>query len=162
MRLRRSRTARRSVVFDMSRTCLRAAGSALLLLATLGRADEPLGAEAEDAAKAARQGLKSTPARTQQAVTERNITVRLLQERLEVPASVAAGEVTFAVTNAGTEARGFKLSGPGLQRELSAPLPPGQTKTLAVNLRPGVYNLEATAQGGSAKRLSAEFTVRKQ
>jgi hypothetical protein len=87
----RSRTARKSVVFGMNRTCLRAAGSALLLLATLARADEPLGAQAEDAAKAARQGLKSTPARAEQAVTERNITVRLLQERLEVPASVTAG-----------------------------------------------------------------------
>jgi hypothetical protein len=154
--------ARTSVVFDMSRTSLRAIAGALLLLATLARADEPLGATAEDAAKAARQGLKSTPARAQQAVTERSITVRLLQDRLEVPASVAAGEVTFAVTNAGTDARGFKLSGPGLQRELSAPLPPGQTKTLAVNLQPGVYQLEAPAQGGPAKRLRAELTVRKQ
>lgn len=144
----------------MSQTCWRTAVGALLLLATLARADEPLGAKAEDTAKAARQGLKSPPARVQQAVTERNITVRLLRERLEVPASVAAGEVTFAVTNAGAEARGFKLSGPGLQRKLSAPLPPGQTRTLAVELRPGVYHLEAPAQGGSAKRLSAELTVR--
>ena len=146
----------------MRQTCLRAAGSALILLATWGRADEPpLGAQAEDAAKAARQGLKSTPARAQQAVTERNLTVRLLPERLEVPASVTAGEVTLTVTNAGTEARGFKLSGPGLQRELRAPLLPGQTQTLAVNLRPGVYHLEAPAPGGSAKRLSVELTVRK-
>ena len=60
------------------------------------------------------------------------------------------------------QAHGFKRSGPGLQRELSAPLPPGQTKTLAVNLRPGVYHLEAPAQSGSAKRLSAELTVRNQ
>jgi hypothetical protein len=133
----------------------------LLLLATGGRADEPLGAPAEDAAKAARPGLKSTPARAQQAVTERNVTIRLLQGRLELPASVAAGEVILAVTNAGTEARGFKLAGPGLQRELRAPLAPGQTQTLAVNLRPGVYRLEAPAAGGSAKPLSAELTVRK-
>ena len=60
------------------------------------------------------------------------------------------------------QARGFKLSGPGLQRELTAPLPPGQTKTLAVNLRSGVYHLEAPAQSGSAKRLSAELAVRNQ
>lgn len=144
----------------MSRTSLRAACIALLLLATLAHADEPLGARAEDAAKAARQGVKSTPARAQQAVTERNVTVRLLQERLEMPTSVAPGEVTFAVTNAGTQARGFKVSGPGLQRELSAPLPPGQTKTLAVNLRPGVYHLEAPAEDRSAKRLVAELKVR--
>jgi hypothetical protein len=137
-----------------------AAGSALMLLATVTHADEPLGTQAEDAAKAARPGLKSTPARAEQAVTERNLTIRLLKGRLELPASVAPGEVTLAVTNAGTEARGFKLSGPGLQRELCAPLPPGQTQTLAVNLRPGVYHLEAPAQGGSAKPLSAELTVR--
>ena len=132
-----------------------------MLLATAGRAVEPLGPKAADAAKAARPGLKSTPARAQQAVTERNVTIRLLQGRLELPASVAAGEVTLAVTNAGTEARGFKLSGPGLQRELRAPVAPGQTQTLAVNLRPGLYRLEAPAPGGSAKPLSAELTVRK-
>ena len=132
----------------------------LLLLATGGRADEPLGAPTEDAAKAARSGLKGTPARAQQAVTERNVTVRLLEGRLEAPASVAAGEVTLAVTNAGTDARAFKLSGPGLQRELRAPLAPGQTQTLAVNLRPGVYRLEAPAPGKPAKPLSAELTVR--
>ena len=40
------------------------------------------------------------------------------------------------------QARGFKRSGPGLQRELSVPLLPGQAKTLAVNLRPGVYHLQ--------------------
>jgi hypothetical protein len=131
-----------------------------MLLAALGRADEPLGVSAEDAAKAARPGLKSPPARAQQAVTERSVTVRLLQGRLEVPATVAAGEVTLAVTNAGPDARGFKLSGPGLQRALRAPLAPGQTQTLAVNLRPGVYRLEAPAPGGSAKPLSAELTVR--
>lgn len=143
---------------------MRAIGGArlmwLLLLATSGRADQPLGTAAQDAAKAAHPGVKSTPARVRQAMTERNITVRLLQEHLEAPANVTAGEVTFAVTNAGTETRGFKLSGPGLQRELQAPLPPGQTRTLAVNLRPGVYHLEAPAQGGSAKRLGAELTVR--
>ncbi|MBV9998937.1 MAG: hypothetical protein JO015_07465 [Verrucomicrobia bacterium] len=144
----------------MSRTCLRAAGALLLLLATSGRADQPLGTAAEEAAKSAHPGLKSTPARVQQATSERNVTVRLLQERLEAPANVTAGEVTFAVTNAGTETRGFKVSGPGLQRELHAPLPPGQTKTLAVNLRSGVYHLEAPARGGSAKALSAELTVR--
>jgi hypothetical protein len=144
----------------MSQTCLRAVGGALMLLATWARADQSLGAQAEDAAKAARQGLKSPPARAQQAVTERNLTIRLLPGRLEAPASAAAGEVTLAVTNAGTTARGFKLSGPGLPRELSPPLPPGQTRTLAVHLRPGVYHLEAPAPGGSAKPLSAELTVR--
>jgi hypothetical protein len=132
----------------------------LILMPTLGRTDEPIGQDLENAAKAARPGLTGTPARAEQAVTERGVIVRLLKGRLEMPTSVAAGEVTFAITNAGTRARGFKIAGPGLRRELNALLLPGQTKTMAVNLRPGVYRVEAPVQGEAAERLSTELIVR--
>ena len=145
--------------FDVKRMGLLVAGVALLRTAAPGRADPLLGDKREDAAHATGKGVQGSPTGVKLAVTERNVSVRLLKRRVEMPTRVKAGEVTFALVNAGNRLRGFKISGPGLERALAAPLQPGQTATMAVNLQPGVYVVEAAAPGGSAKRLRVEFTA---
>jgi hypothetical protein len=76
-----------------------------------------------------------------------------------MPTSVEAGDVTFTVTNDGSEYRGFKITGPGLERSLTAPLPPGQSEKITVNLEPGVYQVEAAAQEDPTKQLTVQLTA---
>ena len=73
--------------------------------------------------------------------------------------SVEAGDVTFTVTNIGSEERGFKITGPGLERSLTAPLPPGETEKMTVNLEPGLYQVDAVAKWDPTKHLAVEFTA---
>ena len=76
-----------------------------------------------------------------------------------MPTTVDAGAVTFTVTNVGSEEKGFKISGPGLERSFTAPLPPGQSEKMTVNLRPGEYQVEAPAQGDPTKHLTVQLTA---
>jgi hypothetical protein len=80
-------------------------------------------------------------------VTGHDVEVFLGERHMEMPTSVEAGDVTFTVTNAGSEERWFKISGPGLERSFTAPLPPGESERMTVNLQPGVCQVEAPAQG---------------
>ena len=76
-----------------------------------------------------------------------------------MPTSVDSGAVTFTVTNDGSEDRGFKISGSGLERSFTAPLPPGQSEEMIVNLQPGEYQVEAPAQGDPTKNLTVQLTA---
>jgi hypothetical protein len=73
--------------------------------------------------------------------------------------SVEAGDVTFTVTNDGSDDRGFKITGPGLERSFTAPLAPGESEKITVNLEPGVYQVEAPAIQDPTKQLTVELTV---
>jgi hypothetical protein len=46
-----------------------------------------------------------------------------------------------------------------LERSLTAPLPPGQSEKITVNLEPGVYQVEAPAQGDPTKQLTVQLTA---
>jgi hypothetical protein len=72
---------------------------------------------------------------------------------------VDAGDVTFRVTNVGSEDRGFRISGPGLERSFIAPLPPGASENMSVNLKPGLYQVETPAKGDPSKDLTVELTA---
>jgi uncharacterized cupredoxin-like copper-binding protein len=60
---------------------------------------------------------------------------------IEMPTTIAAGPVTFAVTNDGTITHSFEVEGNGIEEELESPLEPGQTGMLTVDLTPGTYEI---------------------
>jgi hypothetical protein len=132
---------------------------ALALMPLTGRADDSVGEKAEDVVRGVGQGVKDAIHDIKQAATGRDVGVSLGERRMVMPTSVEAGDVTFAVTNFGTEQRGFKISGPGLERSFTAPLSPGETEKMTVNLTPGVYQVEAPAQGDPSKHLTVELTA---
>ena len=110
---------------------------ALILMPAIGRADDDdsPGQKARDVIKGIGQGVreaihdgKELPA----------IDVSLGKTHLDMPTSVDAGEITFKVTNIGTEQRAFKISGPGLERYFTQPLPPGESQRMTVYLEPGL------------------------
>jgi iron uptake system EfeUOB component EfeO/EfeM len=133
--------------------------AALLLTPALGRADDSIGEKAEDVVRGIGQGIKDAARDVKQAIVGHDVEVSLGETHMEMPTSVDAGAVTFTVTNVGSEDRGFKISGPGLQRSFTAPLPPGQSEKMTVNLQPGEYQVEAPAQEDPTKHLTVQLTA---
>ena len=129
------------------------------MMLAVGRADASIGEKAEDVVRGIGQGIKDAAHDVKQAVVGGDVEVSLGERRMEMPTSVDAGNVTFTVTNVGSEDRGFKISGPGLERSFTAPLSPGETEKMTVNLEPGVYQVEASAQSDPTKHLMVELTA---
>ena len=132
---------------------------ALLIIPALGRADDSIVDKAEDVLHGIHQGFKDAAHDVKQAVVGREVEVSLGERHMEMPTSVEAGDVTFTVTNEGTQDRGFKITGPGLERSFTAPLPPGQSEKITINLEPGVYQVEAPSQEDPTKLLTVELTA---
>jgi hypothetical protein len=131
------------------------AASTLILAPTIGRADGP-GQKAEDVIRGIGQGIRDAIHDTRQPA---DVDVSVGDTHMGMPTSVDAGEITFNVTNVGTERRAFKISGPGLERYFTEPLPPGETQKMTVNLEPGVYEVEAPALGNATNDLTVELTA---
>jgi hypothetical protein len=131
----------------------------LVLLPAMGRSDDSIAEKAEDVFRGIRQGFKDAAHDVKQAVVGRDVEVSLGEWRMRMPASVEAGDVTFTVTNNGSENRGFKISGPGLERSFTTPLPPGESEKLTVNLEPGVYYAEAASLEDPTKHWTVQLTA---
>jgi plastocyanin len=81
------------------------------------------------------------------------INVRLSEWNVEVSApSVAAGDVTFIVTNAGSIPHAFEIEGRGIERE-TATIQPGASAKLTVRLTPGSYEVYCPVGNDSHKKL---------
>jgi hypothetical protein len=143
----------------MKKTLSFLAVGALLLMPSVGHADDSIVDKAEDVIHGIHQGFKDAAHDIKQAVVGRDVEVSLGEWHLEMPTNVTAGDVTFKVTNEGSEDRGFKISGPGLERSFTAPLPPGESEKMTVNLQPGMYQVEAPVPGDPTKQLTVELTA---
>jgi hypothetical protein len=60
---------------------------------------------------------------------------------IEMPTMVSSGEVAFQISNSGDMEHSFSIEGPGVQEELDAPIAPGGTFNLTVDLEPGTYTV---------------------
>src|SRR6267378_5489231 len=84
------------------------------------------------------------------------VSVKLSEWKVELSqASVAAGTVTFAITNAGSIPHGFEVEGKGIEKEI-ATIQPGATDTLTVTLKPGTYEVYCPVGEDSHKKLGME------
>jgi plastocyanin len=69
------------------------------------------------------------------------VTARLSEWKVELSATtVAAGPVTFAVTNTGSIPHALEIEGQGIEKEIAV-LEPGAAGTLTVTLKPGRYEV---------------------
>ena len=112
-----------------------------------------------------RGGLGGTPVsvRPTEVPPGASVDVSLREGELVLPKTAKAGIVTFTVTNDGTEAHSFDISGDdnGLEAYLDAPLQPGETGSLSVNLPPGTYTVSCPVDDGvhAEQGESATLTV---
>src|SRR2546430_3531039 len=70
-------------------------------------------------------------------------------------ASVAAGSVTFVITNAGSIPHGLEVGGQGIQQEIET-IPPAASDTLTLTLKPGSYEVYCPVGSDSHKKLGMD------
>jgi hypothetical protein len=132
---------------------------ALILLPAIGRGDDDdsPGQKAKEVIKGIGQGVRD--AINDRRLQPTDVDVSLGKTHMDIPTNVDAGEIIFKVTNTGTDNRAFKISGPGLDRYFTEPLPPGKSQKMIVNLQPGVYKVEAPAVGSATNDLTVQITA---
>jgi len=88
------------------------------------------------------------------------VSVRLSEWKVELSqASVAAGTVTFAITNAGSIPHGFEVEGRGVEKEIET-IQPGASDTITLTLKPGSYEVYCPVGGDSHKKLGMDTHLR--
>ena len=89
------------------------------------------------------------------------VNVRLSEWSVELSQqTIAAGPVTFVVTNTGQVPHAIEVEGQGIEKEIET-IQPGATDTLSLNLKPGGYEVYCPVGNGSHKKLGmdARLTV---
>jgi plastocyanin len=69
------------------------------------------------------------------------VSVKIAENQIQMPASVAPGKTTFKLTNNDTRPHSFEIDGPAGENGLKSALQPGQSTTLEVDLWPGTYRV---------------------
>jgi uncharacterized cupredoxin-like copper-binding protein len=69
-----------------------------------------------------------------------SVEVKLAGHDINMPESLPSGFVTFEVTNEGESVHGFEIAGPGTDEKVEG-IPPGETRTIQVDLQPGTYRV---------------------
>ena len=84
------------------------------------------------------------------------VSAKLSEWKVELSeATIAAGPVTFTITNAGSIPHALEVEGERIERETPL-IEPGATATLALTLKPGTYELYCPVGNDSHKKLGME------
>src|SRR5437870_10265867 len=76
-------------------------------------------------------------------------------------ASVAAGPITFVITNAGSIPHGLEVEGQGIEQEIET-IQPGASDTLTLTLKPGTYEVYCPVGDDSHKKLGMDTRLKVQ
>jgi uncharacterized cupredoxin-like copper-binding protein len=87
------------------------------------------------------------------------VEVGLTEFEIDMPASVAAGDVTFNISNMGTFPHNFEIEGEGVEEVLPEDLAPGESGTLEVTLEPGTYTIYCPVEGHRGEGMETELEV---
>jgi uncharacterized cupredoxin-like copper-binding protein len=88
--------------------------------------------------------------------TSAALTATLSEWKIDLSSgTVAAGEVTFTATNAGSIPHAFEVEGNGLEQKTPL-IQPGETATLKLTLKPGAYEIYCPVGDDSHKKLGME------
>ena len=84
------------------------------------------------------------------------VNVRLSEWKVELSQqNIAAGPVTFVVTNSGQIPHAIEVEGQGIEKEIET-IQPGATGSLTLTLKPGRYEVYCPVGEGSHKKLGME------
>ena len=113
----------------------------------LGQGESPASANAETAATAPNSANGS-------------VEVKLTEFKIEMPTLIGAGATTFNVTNTGNETHGFEIEGNGIEKALKPRLKKGESGSLQMDLKPGIYKVYCPVIGHKWHGMSLDLTVK--
>jgi uncharacterized cupredoxin-like copper-binding protein len=94
-------------------------------------------------------------------LTQGPVGVTLAEYRIEMPDTLAAGSLTFEVTNSGARRHNFEIEGAGIEQKLERDLESGETATLQIDLVPGTYRVYCPVGDHAEEHgMSRQLTVR--
>jgi len=84
------------------------------------------------------------------------VSAKLSEWKVELSeVTIAAGPVTFTISNAGSIPHGFEVEGEGIEQETKV-IQPGATATLTLTLKPGTYEVYCPVGEDSHKKLGMD------
>ena len=142
---------------------------AVLWVSSLLAADQPFltvieppeGADAAEPTVAADEATEpedAEPEATQAAAVE-GVRVTLDEFTIRLSSEIPAGETTFVITNAGSIYHSFAIVGDGVEAALEAPLKPGETVELTVDLPSGTYQIVCPVANHEALGMTRDLVV---
>lgn len=117
------------------------------------------GGGGRDRVRADAAGTPVADAGSDALVAGAQVPVSLTEFAIEMPDTLSAGPVTFAVTNDGTVTHSFEIENAELEEELAATLEPGETGMLSVDLAAGTYEVYCPVGNHAAQGMETEVTV---
>ncbi len=100
--------------------------------------------------------LVTSPTRHRAPGAPATVSAKLSEWKVELSeATIAAGPVTFTITNTGSIPHAFEVEGEGVEQETKV-IQPGATATLTVTLQPGTYDVYCPVGDDSHKKLGME------
>jgi|GEM_PF-310223 len=90
---------------------------------------------------------------------EQTVEVRLTEFKIEMPLQLRAGRTLFKVSNVGGMFHRFEVEGVGIEEEIEPGLDTGQTKTLELDLKPGIYEVYCPVHGHKKAGMSLRLKV---
>ena len=86
--------------------------------------------------------------------------VKLTEYKIEMPTLISTGATTFNVTNTGNETHGFEIEGNGIEKALKPRLKKGESGSLQMDLKPGIYKVYCPVIGHKWHGMSLDMTVK--
>ena len=114
----------------------------------------------KDAAKSTAKAVKKAVNSTTSEVTGHRVSVTMTEYHFTMPATAKAGKTTFVIKNAGRKEHAFEIKGQGIDQKLSPNPKPGQTGTLQVDLKPGIYNINCPLPFHTMRGMKTTLTVK--
>lgn len=122
------------------------------------------GADAGAAQPAAETPAAEAPAdagAADEAASPTIVDVTLSEFTIEMPATIPAGPVRFAIANAGNAPHNFVIEGQGIRQRVANNIAPGSSAVLNVDLAPGTYTVFCPVGEGAhrANGMELQLTV---
>lgn len=135
---------------------------------TLGEKTAETLDKAADKAKNAGSAVVDTTKKVADAVVDavtpdkdaRQVEVKLVEHRIEMPKSLKPGKTAFVVRNDGKEKHNFGIQGEGIEKKFLLSLSPQETKVLHVDLKPGSYSAYCPVKDHDAEGMKVSLTVK--
>lgn len=90
----------------------------------------------------------------------RKVEVTLSDGGVQMPKSLPAGKTAFIVRNIGKQGHNFEVEGGGIEKSFWFAVPPNESKTMQVELKPGTYDAICRAEGHEGKESKISVTVK--